>query len=78
MKSQEDFINKKKKINDCINEPRKSWKEAKSQLYDDNNSVPDRMIENDRIITGNKNVANTLNQYYISKIRNIRENMKKC
>merc|ERR1712105_526436 len=38
-------------------------------------SQPDKMIENNEIKNGSKNVANILNRYYIQKVRKIREDL---
>ena len=77
MKNREEFINNKKEFNEKEGDPKKSWNEAKRQMYGDNNQIPERLIENEKMKVGSKNVANVLNRYYVSKIRKIKEKMKK-
>ena len=67
-KNKEDFIYKKKKFQDNVNNPKKSWSEAKNLLYGNRNSFPDRIIDNNSIKTGSKAVANVLNRFYINKV----------
>ena len=42
-KNREDFQNKKKKFQDHINNPKKSWAEAKQLIYGNKNNFPDRI-----------------------------------
>ena len=71
------LIIKEKNFKDKINEPKKAWKKVKKQMYGEDSQVTDRIIENNQLKIGSLNVANILNRYYVTKVRLIRENMKK-
>ena len=76
-KNKEDFLNKKKKFDNILNDPKKAWGEAKKQMYGNDNQITDRIIENQEIKIRSRNVANALNRFYVTKVRKIKENMKK-
>ena len=74
-KEKEEYINNKKIFKDNENNPKEAWNNAKKLLYGSNNQFIDRIMEENKMKTGSKNVANVLNRYYISKVRKIREKM---
>ena len=65
IKNKEDFVNKKNKFIEHINNPKEAWKESKNILYGNKNQVTDRIIENNTIKNGSKNVANTMNLFFL-------------
>ena len=58
-----------------MNNPKESLREAKTLLYGKDNTFPDRIVENDTIKVGSKNVANAINRFYIAKIKKITNQM---
>ena len=64
-----------KNISENINNPSKLWKSAKDQLYGKKQSQPDRIIENGRFINGSKNVSNSFNRFFISKVKKLADNI---
>ena len=72
IKLKEDFINKKKRFSEKANNPKESWKEARKQLYGNDINMTDRIIENNSIKIGSKNVSNVINRYYIRKVNKIK------
>ena len=60
-KTREYVINKKNKFKEHINNPKQAWKEAKEQMYGNTQINPERMMENNIMKVGSKNVANILN-----------------
>ena len=51
---------------------------GKKQIYGQDEGIPDRLIENNKINIGSQKVADTLNRYYVTKVRKIQENMKEA
>ena len=51
------------------------WSQAKDILYGKVNRMPERIIENNKIVLGSKNVANCFNRHFIRKISEIEKNL---
>ena len=68
---------KKEEFTKCDSNPDKMWKIAKKQIYGNRNKHPERVMENENVIRGSKNVSNTMNRFFVSKVRKIREELNK-
>ena len=51
------------------------WNQAKDILYGKVNRMPERIIENNKIVIGSKNVANSFNRHFIRKVSEIEKNL---
>ena len=65
----------KKEFENCEDNSRKLWQTARNQVWGDNHKVMDKILENNTIKRGSRNVANVFNRYYVTKVRKIKEKM---
>ena len=76
VRKEEEAKMSKSEFEKCNKDPSKMWKTAQKQVFKIE-SHPERIIENGKIVVGSKAVAEALNRFYVSKIRKLREGLKK-
>ena len=64
----------KSDVSSNINKPKTIWKTTKDILYGRTFRQPERVIENNNIVNGSAQVANSFNRHFLKKISDIEIN----
>ena len=65
----------RKKFEKCKGNSKQEWRLAKEKLFGKIEKHPERILENNKMKFGSRQVAGVFNRYFISKIRNIRKSI---
>ena len=65
----------KLKISDCGKDSSKLWKSIKTILNWNSSGSPSQLFHNGKLVTKSQEVASTQNQFFLDKVKTIRENL---
>ena len=76
-KKSEEYRYKVERIETNINSPEKTWQTAKEFMGWKQQGAPEQLQVNGNLVTKPQTIATYMNQYFLEKVNNIRNNLQK-